>query len=925
MSDTTTSIPKENKRKLTEEEMYEITDFLQIDPEKDWEAATSVLENTRLDLFRQMKDVEIYPSKIQDFKKIIEKTYFKSLAEGGHSLGVDAALAIGEPTTQLTLNSIDYNEYITILINNDVRFTKIGTFIDNYMENYREFITIYDECTEYVGISGLNIKTPCVDENGKTHWKLIEAVTRHPPPNGEKLIKVTTESGRVVRATKSKSFLTRVNNKIIPTKGSDIKIGDRLPITVKLPHPLGINDDNSKTEKEYLNIIIENKNFNIELSYDFGFFLSFFLFSPSTKFSDYLLFTHYETNIREKLKSFLLANQVQHMFLEDYIKLDSDFVNLINDLTSDKKSFPDFVLSGNFQLMRGIIDGIVSNYKNCEYSLEEINIIFPNELICDCFINIMNIFGIFCHRVFQNDVYKLSIRYGNYIKFVNTFKITVDSVHEFFQRIKDKKSLYTYNKEDYVPIRDFNIDTERDIIIHRDSIVNKSLYNLDDCDVIFDRIIIIEEVEATGGIVYDLTVKDTKNFNLTNGLCCRDTFHLAGCGSANVTLGVPRLNEILNASKNQKTSVMKLKLVDKDKKYKTLQDVRDKCRVLFEEKYVDQCIDSHEIFSNKYDNLSEEEEEWYECFNIIFGEEYKRCEWCLRLVFNKLVMYQYKLTLQNISKIIEKEYNDCFCVFSSDDLGIIDVYVDTTNLDCPEDILLNKKSRKSRKNIDDDIRKTINPLITDENKEYYFMKYLVVDYILNIKLNGIEGITKIFYNKDIKTGEWNIETSGTNMREVMNIEDVDYRTVISNNMWEIFGILGIEAVRHFLINEITSIISFGGTFVDPAHPTLLADSMTSTGTISSVNRYGIGKGVGVFTSASFEQSHQTMLDAPIKGMVDDLKTVSAAIIMGKRMPNGTGYFDLLADINKLKLNKNKKDNRNEKCEKEEDEYEIECN
>jgi DNA-directed RNA polymerase II subunit RPB1 len=84
-------------------------------------------------------------------------------------------------------------------------------------------------------------------------------------------------------------------------------------------------------------------------------------------------------------------------------------------------------------------------------------------------------------------------------------------------------------------------------------------------------------------------------------------------------------------------------------------------------------------------------------------------------------------------------------------------------------------------------------------------------------------------------------------------------------MWEINNTLGIEAVRKFLINEFNEIITSGGINVDKVHLELLADSMTCTGSITSVSRYGIGRNeTGPLTKASFEQSLDNMLKTNVK-------------------------------------------------------------
>ena len=375
-----------------------------------------------------------------------------------------------------------------------------------------------------------------------------------------------------------------------------------------------------------------------------------------------------------------------------------------------------------------------------------------------------------------------------------------------------------------------------------------------------------------------------------------NSFHSSGTTTASVTTGVPRFIELLNASKNQKRDKMDFQLL---KPLSDLQIARDICRNVFEEKYIDEVLEKQpEIIYKLYDNLSENDKRWYTFFDKVYHEEYRERDWCVRLTFNKDFLFQYKQTTQIISNKIEDEYKGVMCVFSP--INIIDVYIDTSVIDSPSVILAlkNKSKKKKEKEI---VLEQKRELITEENKDYYYMKGVVLEHLLDIKLTGIEGISKVYY-KNINN-IWNLETSGTNMRKTMNHPDVDFRTVVSNNMWEIFNVLGIEAARSFLIKEITTAISSGGGSIDIAHPTLLVDSMTHTGTILAVNRYGI-KQAGVLTTASFEQSHQKLLEAPIKGMIDDLNNVSTQIIMGEHMRVGTNYFDVFTDLKKLKSKKN---------------------
>jgi hypothetical protein len=162
---------------------------------------------------------------------------------------------------------------------------------------------------------------------------------------------------------------------------------------------------------------------------------------------------------------------------------------------------------------------------------------------------------------------------------------------------------------------------------------------------------------------------------------------------------------------------------------------------------------------------------------MIYKPTYKEYSWSLRLIFKQSVMYQYGLTTRKIASVIEKEYCDCRCVFSPDSIAIIDIYVDTSKIGDPKCIMdARKKTKRKRETATKEYRQ----LVTDDNKEFYFMKGVVYDYIMNILLSGVEGISKIYYRQDITTKQWIIETEGTNMKDVMKNPEVDYRNVVGN-------------------------------------------------------------------------------------------------------------------------------------------------
>lgn len=143
----------------------------------------------------------------------------------------------------MTLNSVDWSTEVLIR-NTKTRQTKIiqiGQFIDELIkQNSKDVQHLGDNLkeemgeVEYLDIKNMKIYIPSVDVNGKVSFKLIEAVTKHLPINLDgtnTLVKIKTRMGREVIATKAKSFLTRINNKIVPIRGDEIKVGTFLPIT----------------------------------------------------------------------------------------------------------------------------------------------------------------------------------------------------------------------------------------------------------------------------------------------------------------------------------------------------------------------------------------------------------------------------------------------------------------------------------------------------------------------------------------------------------------------------------------------------------------------------------------------------------------------------------------------------------------------
>ena len=149
-----------------------------------------------------------------------------------------------------------------------------------------------------------------------------------------------------------------------------------------------------------------------------------------------------------------------------------------------------------------------------------------------------------------------------------------------------------------------------------------------------------------------------------------------------------------------------------------------------------------------------------------------------------------------------------------------------------------------------------------------------------------EGIIKRFE-------EFILDTEGTNLKYILNYNGIDFRRTLSNDIIEVCKILGIEATRKVLIQELKNLISFDGSYVNFRHLALLVDIMTHKGKIMSITRHGFNKmDASPIARCTFEETVDILYQSAAFGTCDDLKGVSANIMVGNLAPVGTGLIDL---------------------------------
>jgi len=173
--------------------------------------------------------------------------------------------------------------------------------------------------------------------------------------------------------------------------------------------------------------------------------------------------------------------------------------------------------------------------------------------------------------------------------------------------------------------------------------------------------------------------------------------------------------------------------------------------------------------------------------------------------------------------------------------------------------------------------------------------YLIKEKIKNIRLRGVKGIRQVL---PVKRGEeYVILTAGTNLKDVLEQEEVDAKRTTTNDIYEIREVLGIEAARQAVLNEVDKVIEAQGLNINVRHIMLVADMMCGNGEVKGITRYGvIGEKASVLARASFETPIKHIIDASLIGERDELNSVIENVLINQTVPLGTGLPGLVVKV-----------------------------
>ena len=355
-----------------------------------------------------------------------------------------------------------------------------------------------------------------------------------------------------------------------------------------------------------------------------------------------------------------------------------------------------------------------------------------------------------------------------------------------------------------------------------------------------------------------------------------NTFHRAGMSEKTVTAGVPRFQELINATKKPRNINHRIYLRGGNS---TIEETRATVG------HTIVGLTFKDIASSVSVRMNAKKEPWYEAYSVLYDNEFEEHSHCVSFELDMNKMFEFQITIEQVADRVRNGPVGLHCVCSP--VGQLDVFVDVGEITLPEGRIL---------------------FVEASNAEQIYLEEVVRPELQDMIICGIQSITEVFYSQEKRPScqpEWFVETNGTNSRnvtarylnykELLALPTVDETRTISNNVWDIHEVFGVEAAKAFLVEEFMSVMEG----INPCHTQLLVDRMTYGGGISSITRYTMKKESGPFGRASFEETMDNFLNAAARGEVEPALGVSASIICGKRANMGTGMVDLRVDLARL--------------------------
>jgi DNA-directed RNA polymerase II subunit RPB1 len=272
----------------------------------------------------------------------------------------------------------------------------------------------------------------------------------------------------------------------------------------------------------------------------------------------------------------------------------------------------------------------------------------------------------------------------------------------------------------------------------------------------------------------------------------------------------------------------------------------------------------------------------------------EKSKWIIRMTMNKEEMLDRKITMDDVHFALKNMYgSEVTCMYADYNADNLVFRIRLNN------IITNSKKKNN------------NPLSLDQSDQIYILKNFQDNMLNNIVLRGVKGLSNVLLRKITdsvvkvdgaytKKETWVLDTTGTNLLTALALDYIDVTRTISNDIQEIYNVLGIEAARVAIFTELSEVLEFDNTYINYHHLVMLADRMTASANMVSIFRHGINNDdIGPIAKASFEETPEMFLKAARHAELDEMRGVSANVMCGQEGYFGTSCFQVLLDMNKM--------------------------
>ena len=437
--------------------------------------------------------------------------------------------------------------------------------------------------------------------------------------------------------------------------------------------------------------------------------------------------------------------------------------------------------------------------------------------------------------------------------------------------------------------------TPRELLVHK-RFHRKGLEMLMDSIVLRYKQAIVHPGEMVGVVAGQSIGEPTTQLTL-------NTFHLAGVASkSNVTRGVPRIEEILRLTDNPKKPAMTIYLksvdeADKDRaskfanmmEYTVLKDIVKGVQICFDPLERSTFIESDNRLLETYYAFEDMMKECNEDINT--SEPLQKSKWIVRMELDAEALLERNITMDDVHFAIKNVNPDIQCIYS----------------DYNEEQLV----FRIRTGANMFKKKKGDVLSLDQSDEIYMLRNFQDGLLNNIVLRGIQNIANVIPRKlqnivakedgkYVKKDTWVLDTTGTNLIDVLGTDFIDVVRTNSNDIGEIFNVLGIEAARQVIFNEFSEVMEFSDVNINYHHLSLLCDRMTVTKDMVAIFRSGLhNDNIGPVAKATFEVHTEILLNAARHADFDEMRGVSANVMCGQYGYYGTGAFNVILDMKEL--------------------------